>query len=179
MGTKRTAKIVGVLCGIFLVFGMRGRIVIAGGGEGESAVPKVEGTGQEQREHFEPVQRIGYKTDPKDAQLAATTKRSLFPEAPLKETVAGVVARKALPWVAGILGLAGLVMVVFGFLSRRRPSPNQMARSMTLLRVSDAAPATGTRSSQPKLASNLVRTEMPPLEIFADRPKEPPTRRAA
>jgi hypothetical protein len=102
-----------------------------------------------------------------------------LPEEPLKETAAGAVARKALPWVAGILALAGLAMVMFGFRGRRRSLSNQMARSMTLLQVSEAAPATSPRSSQPKLVSNLVRTEMPPLEIFAEHQKEQPTRRAA
>jgi hypothetical protein len=191
MGTKRRAGIVGVLCGTCLVFAvMLGRTGIARAGDGEVPPPKVEGTWQEEHVRFQPVERTPYKRDDGAAkgaaaahQPSASTKRSILPEEPLKETVAGVVARQALPWVAGILALAGVVMVAYGFWARRRPSSHQMARSITRLQISEVAAVNGPRSAHAKLAGNLVRTEMPPLEIFADHQTdhrtEQPKRRAA
>ena len=111
MGTKRRAGIVGVLCGTCLVFAvMLGRTGIARAGDGEVPPPEVEGSWQEEHVRFQPVERTPYKRDDGAAkgaaaahQPSASTKRSILPEEPLKETVAGVVARQALPWVAGIL----------------------------------------------------------------------------
>ena len=99
---------------------------------------------------------------------------------PVKETVVGVAARKALPWVAGTLALLGLALVACSLWIRRRPAPNQIARSITRLQASEAGQGSGQRPAHARLASSLAQGEMPPLKVsFSEHQEEQATRRAA
>jgi hypothetical protein len=191
MSTKRAARIFGVLGGICLVFGLvhgqTGSPAMAA--DEQLPVPEVQGTWQTGQLSARPIERMRFKSQdvtPKGAAAAqprpTSTERAVAKDAEiLKETVAGAAARKAMPWVAGTLALAGLAMVAYGFWPRRRPLPHQIACSITRLQISEAAHnSSGQRSSRTKLALNLVQREMPLLDVsFGDHPEEQNTRRAA
>ncbi len=189
MSTKRTTRIFGILCGTCLVFGgMYGQTGIsARADDGELPAPEVHGTWQPQQLGDRPVERTRIKSDDKTparattAQRPASTQRPVVKDAqPARDTIAGAVARKALPWVAGTLACVGLVMVVYGLWPRRRPVSHQVACSITRLQASEAARSSGQRSPRARLALSLVQTDMPPLKVpLADQPEEQETRRAA
>jgi hypothetical protein len=190
MGTKRTTRIFGVLCGTCLVFGfVHGRTGSpAMASDEQLPVPEVHGTWQTGQLHARPIERTRFKSQDGTPERAATaqrpasTERTVAKDAQIvKETVAGAAARKALPWVAGTLALAGLALVAYGFWTRRRPLPHRMASSITRLQISEVGlNSSGQRSSHTRLALNLVQREMPLLDVsFGDHQEEQNTRRAA
>ncbi len=182
MSTKRTAGIFGVLCGTCLVFGlMHGRTgTPAMADDGQLPVPEVQGTWQPQSLQPRPIERTRSKSDEKTPKTATKARRPVSTERPVvkdtqpvKETVAGIATRKALPWVAGTLALAGLAMVLYGLWTRRRPLPNQIARSITHLQASEAGHSNGQRFAHARLAASLMQREMPPLKVsFSDHREE-------
>jgi hypothetical protein len=170
MNAKRIARAFAVLLLTYFVFnliqGKTGLRAMAADEQG-MFVPAVEGTWEKKQLHA--VERTrSMSNDKKAAEAAAARHRSAASTAgPVRDEAATAAMHKAMPWVAGALGLAGLGLVVCGLLARRRLSRAQVARSMTSLQVSEAG-RPNKRAIHPRLASNLARAELPRLVVSVD-----------
>ncbi len=170
MNTKRIARGFAILLLTYFVFnliqGKAGLRAMAADEQG-MFVPAVEGTWE--KKQLRAIERTqSTSNDKKAAEAAAARRRSAASTAgPVRDEAATAAMHKAMPWVASALGLAGLGLVVCGLLARRRLSRAQVARSMTSLQVSEAG-RSNKRAIHARLASNLMRSELPRLVVSVD-----------